>query len=204
MGEKEEEMQKTAAENVDCHAFKLHDVEEFACLGQNHQQEESISCFLDLASRSILLYLKALRGLHSSRLKILPGLGVFSTQSLTGASHQLGLWPVLALPPLLSSTDSAVQSNFVCPTGLPSVHPGLWKDLLLSMPLSAPLPPPTPLALSNEEVPPGLEKVRRNLPGGQREALFQEEEAVHTKDPGEQTEGDSQKRPVEVGTQGSG
>lgn len=23
-------------------AFKLHDVEEFACLGQNHQQEESI------------------------------------------------------------------------------------------------------------------------------------------------------------------
>lgn len=113
MGEKEEEMQKTAAENVDCHAFKLHDVEEFACLGQNHQQEESISCFLDLASRSILLYLKALHGLHSSRLKILPGLGVFSTQSLTGASHQLGLWPVLALPPLLSSTDSAVQSNFV-------------------------------------------------------------------------------------------
>lgn len=113
MGEKEEEMQKTAAENVDCHAFKLHDVEEFACLGQNHQQEESISCFLDLASRSVLLYLKALHGLHSSRLNILPGLGVFSTQSLTGASHQLGLWPVLALPPLLSSTDSAVQSNFV-------------------------------------------------------------------------------------------
>lgn len=111
MGEKEEEMQKTAAENVDCHAFKLHDVEEFACLGQNHQQEESISCFLALASRSILLYLKALYGLHSSRLKILPGLGVFSTQSLTGASHQLGLWSVLALPPaaLLNRQCCAVQ-----------------------------------------------------------------------------------------------
>lgn len=128
---------------------------------------------------------------------------MFSTRSLTGASHQLGLWPVLALPPLLSSTDSAVQSNFVCPTGLPSVHPGLWKNLLVSTPLSE--PPPTSLALSNEEVPPGLEKVRGNLRGGQREALFQEEEAVHTKDPGEQIEGDSQKRAgVEVGTQGSG
>jgi hypothetical protein len=42
-------------------------------------------------------------------------------------------------------------------------------------------------------VPHGLEKVRGNLPGGQREALFQEEEAVSTKALRKQIKRDSQK-----------